>query len=76
MYWFENREPSVSWMIMTKLAMMVKMLLEMLYQKSASEVVPVSLLALKPRVKGTIAAIKVSRTRVTSKRGSDRKSVV
>ena len=56
---------------MTKLAMMVKMLLEMLYQKPASEVVPVSLLALKPRVRGTIAAIKVSRTRVTSKRGSD-----
>lgn len=56
---------------MTKLAMMVKMLLEMLYQKSASDVVPVSLLALKPCVKGTIAAIKVSKTRVTSKRGSD-----
>lgn len=56
---------------MTKLAMMVKMLLEMLYQKSASEVVPVSLLALKPSVKGTIAAINVSRTRVTSKRGSE-----
>ena len=56
---------------MTKLAMMVKMLLEMLYQKSASDVVPVSLLALEPSVKGTIAAIKVSKTRVTSKRGSD-----
>lgn len=51
--------------------MMVKMLLEMLYQKSASEAVPVSLLALKPSVKGTTAAIRVSRTRVTSKRGSD-----
>ena len=50
---------------------MVKMLLEMLYQKSASDVVPVSLLALEPSVKGTIAAIKVSKTRVTSKRGSD-----
>lgn len=71
MYCFESLEPCVSWIIMTKLAMMVKMLLEMLYQKSASEVVPVSLLALKPSVKGTTAAIKVSRTRVTSKRGSD-----
>jgi hypothetical protein len=47
------------------------MLLEMLYQKSASEVLPVSLLALKPSVRGTTAAIKVSRTSVTSKRGSD-----
>jgi hypothetical protein len=71
MYRFESRDPCVSWIIMTKFAMMVKMLLEMLYQKSASEVVPVSLLALKPSVKGTIAAIKVSRTRVTSKSGSD-----
>jgi hypothetical protein len=71
MYRFESRDPCVSWVIMTKFAMMVKMLLEMLYQKSASEVVPVSLLALKPSVKGTIAAIKVSRTRVTSKSGSD-----
>ena len=71
MYCFENREPCVSWIIITKLAMMVKMLLEMLYQKSASEAVPVSLLALKPSVKGTTAAIRVSRTRVTSKRGSD-----
>jgi hypothetical protein len=33
--------------------------------------VPVSLLALKPSVSGTIAAIRVSRTRVTSKRGSE-----
>lgn len=48
---------------------MVKMLLEMLYQKYASEVVPVSFLALKPSVKGIVAAIKVSRTRVISKRG-------
>jgi len=71
MYCFESREPCVSWMIITKLAMIVKMLLEMLYQKSASEVVPVSLLALKPSVKGIVAVIKVSMTRVTSKRGSD-----
>lgn len=71
MYCFANLEPCVSWIIMTKLAMMVKMLLEMLYQKSASEVAPVSLLALKPSARGTIAAIRVSKTRVTSKRGSD-----
>ena len=56
---------------MTKLAMMVKMLLEMLSQKSASDVVPISLLALNPTAKGTVAAINVSRTRVTSRRGSD-----
>ena len=71
MYCFESREPCVSWIIITKLAMMVKMLLEMLYQRPASEVVPVSLLALKPSVKGIVAAIKVSRTKVTSRRESE-----
>ena len=50
--------------------MMVKMLLEMLYQKSASEGLPVSALALKPRAKGTVAMIRVRRTRVTRRRGS------
>jgi hypothetical protein len=50
--------------------MMVKMLLEMLYQKSASESAPVSLLALKPRAKGTVAMIRVRRTSVTRRRGS------
>lgn len=51
--------------------MMVKMLLEMLSQKSASETVPVSLLALKPTANGTVARIRVSRTSVTCKSGSD-----
>ena len=55
---------------MTKLPIMVKTQLEMLYQKSASDVLPVSLLDLKPNMKGTSAAIRVSRTRVTSRRGS------
>lgn len=58
-------------MIMTKLAMMVKMLLEMLSQKSASDTEPASLIALKPRAKGTVATTRVSRTSVTSKSGSD-----
>lgn len=43
--WFlDDREPWVSWMIMTRLVIMVKMLLEMLYQKSASWTVPLELL--------------------------------
>lgn len=45
MYCLVNRDPVVSWTIMTKLAMMVKMLLEMLNQKSASDTVPFSALA-------------------------------
>lgn len=70
MYRFESREPCVSWVIITKFAMMVKMLLEMLYQKSASDVLPASSLALKPRAKGTVAKMRVRRTSVTRRRGS------